>query len=243
MKIAIIGCGWLGQRLAKYLTNRNHHLIVTTTSQEKLEILQKISAEVHLLDFSKDFDASILDPVEIAIFSMPVSRNSWFDGFSTLKTSFSKTIFFSSTGIYPLQNEIYTERNTENLREDIVEAEQLVKTKYPETIILRLGGLMGDDRSLHRFYADRQPPDPEKKVNYIHFEDISAMVEILLTAENKNKFYNLVAPEHPTILEVLDLKKQKNVNALNENSGRIISSELFIKEFNYKFIHPNPQYF
>ena len=243
MKIAIIGCGWLGQRLAKYFTDRHHTIIVTTTSPEKLEVLKKISAEVHLLDFSKDFNAKFLESVEIAIFSMPVSRNSWFDGFSTLKASFSKTMFFSSTGIYPVQDGLYTEQNTENLREDIVAAENLVKTKYLETIILRLGGLMGDDRSLHHFYADRQPPDPEKKVNYIHFEDISAMVEILLTAENKNQVYNFVAPEHPTIAEVLDLKKQQNVNALNENSGRIISSELFIKEFNYKFIHPNPQYF
>jgi nucleoside-diphosphate-sugar epimerase len=243
MKIAIIGCGWLGQRLAKYFTDRHHTIIVTTTSPEKLEVLKKISAEVHLLDFSKDFNAKFLESVEIAIFSMPVSRNSWFDGFSTLKASFSKTMFFSSTGIYPVQDGLYTEQNTENLREDIVAAENLVKTKYLETIILRLGGLMGDDRSLHHFYADRQPPDPEKKVNYIHFEDISAMVEILLTAENKNQVYNFVAPEHPTIAEVLDIKKQQNKKPLNENSGRIISSELFIKEFNYKFIHPNPQYF
>lgn len=243
MRIAIIGCGWLGQRLAKYLTDRSHHVIVTTTSPEKIEKLNKIAAEVHLLDFTKHFDETFLDSVEIAIFSMPVSRNSWFEGFLKLNASFSRTIFFSSTGIYPPQDEVYTERNTENLREDIVAAENLVKTKYLETIILRLGGLMGDDRSLHHFYADRQPPDPEKKVNYIHFEDISAMVEILLTAENKNQVYNFVAPEHPTIAEVLDIKKQQNKKPLNENSGRIISSELFIKEFNYKFIHPNPQYF
>ena len=243
MKIAIIGCGWLGKRLAKHLSGRNHYVIATTTSPEKVAQLKEAAHEVHVLDFSKEFDAGFLQDADIAIFSMSISRDLWHKGFQKFNVTFKKKLFFSSTGIYPQLNGIFTEEHRENLRGDLLASEQLVKTKYPETIILRLGGLMGDERSLKNFYADRQPPEPEKKVNYIHYGDISAMVELLLTADNQNKLYNIVAPEHPTVLEVLNGDKEAGKSSSNEDGDRIISSDLFIKEFNYKFIHPNPKYF
>ena len=243
MKIAIIGCGWLGKRLAKHLSSRNHYVIATTTSPEKVAQLKEAAHEVHVLDFSKEFDAGFLQDADIAIFSMSISRDLWHKGFQKFNVTFKKKLFFSSTGIYPQLNGIFTEEHRENLRGDLLASEQLVKTKYPETIILRLGGLMGDERSLKNFYADRQPPEPEKKVNYIHYGDISAMVELLLTADNQNKLYNIVAPEHPTVLEVLNGDKEAGKSSSNEDGNRIIPPDLFIKEFNYKFIHPNPKYF
>ena len=243
MKIAIIGCGWLGKRLAKHLSSRNHYVIATTTSPEKIAVLKEAAHEVHVLDFSKEFHPVFLKDMDMAIFSMPISSESWHKGFQKFNVTFKKTLFFSSTGIYPQLNGIYTEHHTANLRADILASEELVTTKFPETIILRFGGLMGAERSLQNFYANRFPPLPEKKVNYIHYGDIAAMVEILLTAENKNSIYNIVAPEHPTVLEVLNADQEASKPSSNEDGDRIISSDLFIKEFNYKFIHPNPKYF
>ena len=145
MKIAIIGCGWLGKRLAKHLSGRNHYVIATTTSPEKVAQLKEAAHEVHVLDFSKEFDAGFLQDADIAIFSMPISRDLWHKGFQKFNVTFKKKLFFSSTGIYPQLNGIFTEEHRENLRGDLLASEQLVKTKYPETIILRLGGLMGDE--------------------------------------------------------------------------------------------------
>lgn len=243
MKIAIIGCGWVGIRLAKYLTDRNHYVIATTTSLNKVAELKKIAAEVHVLDFSKQSDAEFLNTADIAIFSMPVSRDSWHEGFQQLKTVFRKTLFFSSTGIYPQENGIYIENEKDNLRADILASEELVRKKYPETVILRFGGLMGDERSLTNFFSHKTPTHPEKKVNYIHYEDILAIVELFLTAEPAHKTYNIVAPEHPTIADILTIKTEDKAHPTEENSDRIISTGLFIKEFNYTFIHPNPKYF
>ena len=241
MKIAIIGCGWLGKRLAKHLSGRNHYVIATTTSPEKVAQLKEAAHEVHVLDFSKEFDAGFLQDADIAIFSMSISRDLWHKGFQKFNVTFKKTLFFSSTGIYPQLNGIYTENYTENLRADILASEQLVTKKYPQTVILRLGGLMGDDRSLTNFFSHKTPPHPEKKVNYIHYEDIVCIVELFLTDENKNNIYNIVAPEHPAMGEILNTEVSAEKP---ETSGdRIISPELFIKEFNYKFIHPNPKYF
>lgn len=242
MNIAIIGCGWVGERLAPYLKSKNHHVLATTTSPEKLESLKKIASEVHLLDFNSTDNFDFLDEVEVAIFSMPISRNSWHVGFKNLDKKFPKTILFSSTGIYPTENGNYSETQSENLRVDILTSENLVKEKYPQTNILRFGGLMGDERNLQKLFKNRSPENPDKATNCIHYVDILPLVEIVINSDEQSEIYNLVAPEHPTIAEVLGLDKAEN-SANSEKTSRIISSEKLIQNFNYKFIHPNPKYF
>lgn len=242
MKIAIIGCGWLGKRLAKHLTGRNHYVIATTTSPEKVAELKEVAQEVYVVDFSKEFDAGFLNDINIAIFSMPISRSSWFKGFKEMQNSFPKTILFSSTGIYPQENRIFTEKDTTNIRPDIAAAEKTVTEKYPQTNILRFGGLMGGERSLQNFFRNKEISNPEKRVNYIHYEDILAIVELLIDSDKASGIYNVVAPEHPAMGEVLNKKEAYAVDSY-DSGQRIISSELLIKEFNYTFLHPDPKFF
>ena len=239
MRIAIIGCGWVGERLAKYLTGRNYHVIATTTSPEKIVPLQKVATEVHLLDFNSTIDFGFLASVDVTIFSMPIARNSWHEGFEKLDQEFTKTIFFSSTGVYPKENKVFTEEDTDDLRADIIASENLVRQKYPQTNILRFGGLMGDERALQNMFKNRTPENPEKLTNYIHYEDILPIVDLLIKSEIKAETYNIVAPEHPSIAEVLHLDSDNT----GDQKGRIISSEKLIQDFNYTFIHPNPKDF
>jgi nucleoside-diphosphate-sugar epimerase len=239
MRIAIIGCGWVGERLAKYLTGKNHHVIATTTSPEKIIPLQKVSTEVHLLNFTSTIDFGFLAAVDLAIFSMPISRNAWHQGFQKLDIQFPKTLFFSSTGVYPQENKVFTEKDTYDLKADILASENLVRKQYPQTNILRFGGLMGDNRSLQNMFKNRTPVNPGKLTNYIHYEDILPIVELFINSEIKAEIYNIVAPEHPSIAEVLELES----NYTNDQKQRIISSEKLIQDFNYTFIHPNPKYF
>lgn len=239
MRIAIIGCGWVGERLAKYLTGKNHHVIATTTSPEKIIPLQKVSTEVHLLNFTSTIDFGFLAAVDLAIFSMPISRNTWHQGFQKLDIQFPKTLFFSSTGVYPQENKVFTEKDTYDLKADILASENLVRKQYPQTNILRFGGLMGDNRSLQNMFKNRTPVNPGKLTNYIHYEDILPIVELFINSEIKAEIYNIVAPEHPSIAEVLQLES----NYTNDQKQRIISSEKLIQDFNYTFIHPNPKYF
>ena len=239
MRIAIIGCGWVGERLAKYLVGKNHHVIATTTSPEKIVPLQQVATEVQLLDFNSTIVFGFLAAVDVAIFGMPISRNAWHQGFEKLNNEFPKTILFSSTGIYPQENKVFTEKDTNNLRADILASENLVRQKYPQTNILRFGGLMGDERALKNMFKNRTPENPGKPTNYIHYEDILPIVDLFLHSEIKAETYNIVAPEHPSIAEVLQLESESN----DDHKQRIISSEKLIQDFNYTFIHPNPKYF
>ncbi|MBU8882721.1 NAD(P)-binding domain-containing protein [Kaistella sp. DKR-2] len=242
MKIAIIGCGWVGKKLAEYLTGKGQYVIATTTSPEKIQELKTVAAEVHLLDFSKDSGAEFLNDTDVAIFSMPISHSSWFKGFENMTNTFPKTILFSSTGIYPQENRIFSEKDTTNLRPDIAAAEKTVREKYPQTNILRFGGLMGSERSLQNFFRNREVSNPEKRVNYIHYEDILAIVELLIISDKASGIYNVVAPEHPAMGEILNGVDGKTVDSYDSRQ-RIISSELFIQEFNYSFLHPDPKSF
>ncbi len=239
MRVAIIGCGWVGERLAKYLTAKNYHVIATTTSPEKILPLQQVATEVQLLDFNSTIDFGFLSAVDVAIFSMPISRNAWHQGFEKLDNEFPKTILFSSTGVYPQENKVFTEKDTDNLRADILASENLVRQKFPQTNILRFGGLMGDERALKNMFKNRTPENPGKPTNYIHYEDILPIVDLFLHSEIKAETYNIVAPEHPSIAEVLNIESENNA----DHKQRIISSEMLIQDFNYTFIHPNPKYF
>ncbi len=239
MRIAIISCGWVGEKLAKYLSAKDYHVIATTTSPEKIVPLQKVATEVHLLDFNTTIDFGFLASVDVAIFSMPISRNGWHQGFEKLDKEFPKTILFSSTGAYPKEDKVFTEEDTNDLRADILGSENLVRKSYPQTNILRFGGLMGGDRTLQNMFKNRTPENPGKLTNYIHYEDILPIVELFLNSELKSEIYNIVAPEHPSIAEVLNLETDNN----SDTKQRIISSEKLIQDFNYTFIHPNPKYF
>lgn len=243
MKIAIIGCGWVGSRLGKYLIGKNHHVIATTTSPEKVELLKESATEVHLLDFNTTKDFDFLKDVDYAIFSMPISRNVWLEGFKNFDKTFPKTLLFSSTGVYPIENKTFSEKDTENLRSDILKAENLVQAKYPQTSILRFGGLMGDERALQNMFRKRTPENRSKLTNYIHYEDILKIVELFLNSGVQSETYNIVAPEHPTIAEVLGLEISSEQNENEPKTERQISSEKLIQDFNYTFIHPNPKYF
>ena len=239
MKIAIIGCGWVGERLAKYLVGKNHHVIATTTSPEKIVPFQQVATEVQLMDFNSTINFGFLASVDVAIFSMPIARNAWHEGFDKLEQEFPKTILFSSTGVYPKENKVFTEEDTDDLRADIIASENLVRQKYPQTNILRFGGLMGDERALKNMFKNRTPENPGKPTNYIHYEDILSIVDLFLHSEIKAETYNIVAPEHPSIAEVLNIESENN----GDHKQRIISSEKLIQDFNYTFIHPNPKYF
>ena len=239
MRIAIIGCGWVGEKLAAHLSAKGHHIIATTPSVQKIPELKKVAAEAHILDFGSTVNFDFLDSTDVAIFSMPISSDGWHAGFERFSKSFPKTVLFSSTGIYPQENRTFTENDRENLRPDILASENVVRMKYPQTNILRFGGLMGGARSLQNLYNGRTPHNPQKLTNYIHYEDILDIVELVIRSEIKGEIYNIVAPEHPSIAEVLNIPVPPDAVPME----RQVSSDHFIQDFHYTFKHPNPQYF
>ena len=69
MKISIIGCGWLGLPLGKFLAEQGHELLGSTTSEEKLALIEEAGVQPVLMklspmpmgkNFNKLFESELL---------------------------------------------------------------------------------------------------------------------------------------------------------------------------------------
>jgi nucleoside-diphosphate-sugar epimerase len=254
MKIGIIGCGWLGIRLAKYLSKK-HDIYTTTTLESKKEKLIESGFKSLVIKF---FDDKILEKSEIVekfleldiiIITVPFSKSTKihllqnrFDNLSLFIDKFKNQIFLmSSIGIYPQTEREITEDNIleEDLNPSILFVEKLMRSNYPQINILRLGGLMGDNR----IFSNYEITAPEQVVNHIHYQDICYIVEKMIEKGITTKTYNIVAPMHPTKQEIIDYQKgskNEQVEAKSKPFGRIILSKKSEIELDFIYKHPNP---
>lgn len=219
-KIGIIGCGWLGKPLAQYLSLK--HQVSCFYRQNTPDefwdnelFIISISTKDNYLSSIQDFLSHINPKAAI--------------------------ILMSSTSVY---KEFDTEVNEQSLITQAnlqKEAEDLVLHNRDDVLILRLGGLMGEDRVAGKWKSISTFTD--SPVNYIHQEDILHIVSKLIDKEIRTGIYNLVAPLHPLRSQV----HQKNskdfgfeLGRFEGKTDRIVSSAKVIKQLNYDFIHPDP---
>jgi hypothetical protein len=112
----------------------------------------------------------------------------------------------------------------------------------PSINILRLGGLMGDNRMFYKYYRKESS---NEAVNHIHYEDICRVIEKMMLLGLKGKIYNIVAPLHPTKGEVYAYQTRVDSDPAipRKTENRIISSEKMIRELAYSFVFPDPKTF
>jgi len=220
MNIGIIGCGWLGKPLAKYLA-QDH--TVTCYTREALStsfwdnelFIIAISTKDNYLQSLRDFLSHIPSHVPI--------------------------IFTSSTSVYKEYDKEVDESSVISIKSLQKEAEELIQNSTHPLLILRLGGLMGEDRIAGKWKSTKIFSD--SPVNYIHLDDLIQIISKLIKKRVSKGIYNLVAPQHPMRSQV----HQKNAKHFGFELGkfkgishRIVNSNKIIKELNYTFIHPNP---
>ncbi|KMQ61448.1 hypothetical protein ACM46_15640 [Chryseobacterium angstadtii] len=249
-KIGIIGCGWLGSRIAASMSGR-YPIYTTATTNIKADELN-----------SKDFNATVasfpdfqlekkitqwdeIKGMDVLIITIPLSGKSCC--VSSLYNRIQHLLSFigdfkgqmfvmSSTGVYPDIPGNYTE---ENLSYNQVPGERMIRNAYPQVNILRLAGLMGDNRLLKNYTISNL----EAPVNHIHYEDICHVIEKMMEKGSEGKLYNVAAPEHPS--KGLVINAQKNLPSAEETigEGKIILSSKLISELDFVFKHPDPKAF
>lgn len=255
LKIGIIGTGWLGSRIAKFLSE-SMEVKTSFRSSSNFDNLQKLGFEPFCLDFSDskmvDFttvSASFLNNLDAVIITIPFSsRRSSVQQITFLVSNFTSFLsgytgliyFMSSTGVYGSVPKLYMETDSEV--HDVIE-ERWLKEFFPQATILRLGGLMGDDRYLSKYSITNL----HEAVNHVHYMDVCEILKKLIESECKSELFNVVAPLHPSKLEVVrnqdPLKFTMNFDSKTTESQRIISSEKIQNQFNFVFRYPNPALF
>ena len=250
-KIGIIGCGWLGFRMAKYFAPTNE-IYATTTSDDKVKMLSEQGFQTFKIDFDADEfrkPNEIWNNLDVIIITIPFPKSAdfkvlkkRFENLSSFLKDFEKPIFLmSSIGIYPQIEQEITENNLDEslLNLNIFGIENLMKKNFPQINVLRLGGLMADDRYLSKYKIK----EPQQIVNHIHFEDISRIVEKMISENLQSNTYNLVAPLHPTKQQVVDFQTKNIETEIEESFGRKIISKYLENDLKYEFLYPDPRKF
>lgn len=227
-KIAILGCGWLGLPLAKSLVDKGFSVKGSTTSEEKVSVLNNFGIEAFQIELTENYISgnisSFLEDSEILIIDIPPKlRGDSATAFGKTfvkkiqnliplieKSSVDNVLFISSTSVYPdllLENNnqnVYTEKNIiepnlENGRQ-LLEVENLLQNNSNfKTTVIRFGGLIGEDRQpVRSLSGDRILQNADAPINLIHQKDCIGIIEAIIEKQIWNETFNAASPFHPT---------------------------------------------
>jgi nucleoside-diphosphate-sugar epimerase len=210
----IIGCGYLGRRVAAAWVAQGHRVFGTTRTTDGFDELRQLGVE--------PLQADVLDPK--SLHSLPavatvlhcvgldrkagVSRQSvYVDGLANVLDAIplpKRFLYVSSTSVYGQTEgeEVDETAATEPVDEAgrvMLAAEQVLRQRLPDAVILRFTAIYGPGRLLRAQAlkaGDVLPVDPESWLNLIHVEDGARAV---VAAEERGKpgaIYN-VSDGHP----------------------------------------------
>lgn len=217
-QISILGCGWLGFPLAKKLVAAGFLVKGSTTSKNKIAVLEKSGIAPYLITLTENeiegTIASFLSDSEIVYINIPpklrgLEKENYVEKIKKLlpyieKSSVSKVIFVSSTAVYADDNTEKTENQMpqpdSESGKQILEVEQLLqKNANFETTILRMGGLIGENRHPVYFLSEKMNClNPDAPINLVHQQDCIAISIRIIEGSFWNEIFNVVAPYHPT---------------------------------------------
>ncbi|WP_338874276.1 NAD(P)H-binding protein [Spirosoma sp. SC4-14] len=263
--IAIIGCGWVGLPLAEQLVQNGYRVIGSTTSVEKIDLLQKKAIVAYQLQLNPEpiGDLDALLEANTLIIDIPPKAARLGNDFhprqiravanAVRQSPISHVIYVSSTSVYPELNRVLVEDDVfapeQSASPAMTKAEELVRELSQSVTIVRCGGLMGYDRIPGKYVAGKTVDSGAVPVNYLHRDDAVGILQRVVR-EKISGVFNAVAPEHPS-REAIYRKSCADfgyamptfVEPDKPVNYKIISSDKLIELAHYQFLYPNPLQF
>ena len=207
-KALLIGCGYLGERVALRLQALGLAVTGTTRSESRAGELREAGIPAALLDLETAAENPLLEEKwDVAVYAAApgrggnaelVFRDAALSCCQELGTGLERFVHVSSTGVYP-------QSSGEALDEDspadpvderpalIREAERLL-LKEEASLVVRLGGLYGPGRSPLEWlrrpgFRERLRAGAAAWMNWIHIEDAAAAVSAAATGGRRGEIY------------------------------------------------------
>lgn len=197
----VIGCGYLGLRVARAWLAQGHSVSALTRSRASefsqwglIPLLGDVT-EPASLQFPRSSVQTLLYAVGMDRTAGKTMEEVYLKGLghvlSALPALPERIIYISSTSVYGQTTGEWVDENspTEPIEESgriVLKAEQLLRSVAPHSTILRFAGIYGPQRIIRKTAIERGEPlraDPEKWLNLIHVED--GVQAVLACAEKK----------------------------------------------------------
>ena len=217
-RIGVLGCGWLGLGVAQSYVADNFIVHGSRQSKKGADSLQKHGVHGFVVQISENHDSGnlteFLNGVSRLFLTIPpgLQKNPKRDFVAMIhqllphihSSEVKEVVFTSSTGVYGPQQglvspSIVPQPQTESGRQ-LLEVESLLRSQDGfSTQIVRLGGLLGDDRHPVKQLAKLPVVyNPQAPINLIHKVDAIGLLRYLTDRAPWQRIYNGVAPWHPT---------------------------------------------
>lgn len=208
----IIGCGYLGSRVATLWRKDGDSVLATTRS--RMQELRALGIEPIACDVLNPESCRSLPQVDTVLHCVGLDRSSgagmrdvYVHGLDNILKNLPKPkrlLYVSSTSVYgqsggeEVDENAATEPGSES-GQIVLEAEQVLRRHFPEAIILRFAGIYGPGRDFTRQAIAKGQPlegDPERWLNLIHVEDGAAAILAAEKHAPPGAVYN-VSDGHP----------------------------------------------
>ena len=228
MKIAIIGCGYVGKAVAQLWTNNPEITVTaTTTTPDKVADLNAIAKYVFILkgDDPEALRAVLEDQDAVVLSVAPKSAEAYESAYlHTAKTlasvlpefpNIKQLVYTGSYSVYGNHNGEWVDESTpvkpNNSKSEILaETEQVLINAANTNLnvcILRLGGIYGPNRELIKIYGraagQTRPGSGNEPSNWIHLGDIVGAIDFAIN-QGLDGIYNLADDDRLTRGELTD---------------------------------------
>ncbi len=210
--ISILGCGWLGLPVGKYLAQNGFEVKGSTTQPSKIPIISEAGIQPYQLKFEPELVGNPGDffDSDILMINIPPRNKEGMPDYheSQLKAirkqarrKIKHLLFISSTGVYPTENQEVSEEGADAKclsrgGISLLKMEQIFSghQDFIATVI-RLGGLYGPGRHPGRFLAGKKNlPGGKNPVNMIHLDDCIGIVEKIIEKKVWGETLNACSP-------------------------------------------------
>ncbi len=232
MKIAIIGCEYIGYALAKMLNEKGHLITAMTKNLKDIKNLKNISQKVIIYKKASAEDLiPIIEYNDLIIVSIPTDPHETYDEtFLPLANALKQAahiVRHPKSLIYTSRSIVYGEHNglwvdetapllpTDNKERVFIETENILLSLKEigwNVCILRLSEVYGPSFEISQKIVKKSDYFTSKSgqnyTNMVHLDDIVSAVSHCITY-NLEGIYNLTDDDHTTLSELLSLASKK----------------------------------
>ena len=265
-RISILGAGWVGLPLAKYLQQQGHTIKVSTTQAEKAHELRQQGQTVYQLGLTPQAEGTAWDEFmqsDVLVMCIPPRLRQEGPEFhpAQVQAVLEKVpanmhvLYTGSTGVF---EDHAGEQVTEHTKPRRVgprsralgQAETLWQAALGDRFtLLRLGGLMGYDRIPGRMSQNKPVRNPADRVNFVHRDDAVGVLAQIIAREAWGHTLHAVAPVAATRKEVYEAAAVQGgwdvpqFASETDTEGHVVLSEFTAEFLDYTYHQPDPRAF